>query len=57
MNTPPSLNNAAAASFLIGELSDILSYRRIMNAWQMGEIDDVKAVELLHACGLEHLAP
>lgn len=54
---PPSLNNAAAVDLLIGELADIQAYRRIMNAWQMGEIDDDKAIILLRACGLEHLAP
>jgi hypothetical protein len=55
--SPPSLNNAGAVSFLIGELADYQAYRRIMNAWQMGKIGDERACELLRACGLEHLAP
>ncbi len=53
---PPSLNNAETVSLLIGELADYQSYRRIMNAWQMGQIDDDRAAELIRMCGLEHLA-
>lgn len=44
---------AVVIDYLIGEIADARSRRRIIDAWRAGDITEEKTAHLLRECGFE----